>query len=187
MNNREKVVARGKRAKRKVCSFCVDKIEHIDYKDAPRLRRYLSERGKILAPPHHRHLRQASASADRRHQACPSHCAAALCQRIKTAQAPGRHPARGGVLAFSFALQKGRPLLKRKNKRGLFYVQRALSHQDCLAKTASRRQLSGRPSRSAPSGLGAGAASHPARDLPCRRKRHRKVHPAGSRCPGHGL
>ena len=47
MNNREKVVARGKRAKRKVCSFCVDKIEHIDYKDAPRLRRYLSERGKI--------------------------------------------------------------------------------------------------------------------------------------------
>ena len=48
MNNREKVVARGKRAKRKVCSLCVDKIEHIDYKDAPRLRRYLSERGKIL-------------------------------------------------------------------------------------------------------------------------------------------
>ena len=48
MNNREKVVARGTRAKRKVCSFCVDKIEHIDYKDAPRLRRYLSERGKIL-------------------------------------------------------------------------------------------------------------------------------------------
>ena len=48
MNNREKVVARGKRAKRKVCSFCVDKIEHIDYKDAPHLRRYLSERGKIL-------------------------------------------------------------------------------------------------------------------------------------------
>ena len=48
MNNREKVFARGKRAKRKVCSFCVDKIEHIDYKDAPRLRRYLSERGKIL-------------------------------------------------------------------------------------------------------------------------------------------
>ena len=48
MNNREKVVARGKRAKRKVCSFCVDKIDRIDYKDAPRLRRYLSERGKNL-------------------------------------------------------------------------------------------------------------------------------------------
>ena len=48
MNNREKVVARGKRAKRKVCSFCVDKIDHIDYKDSARLRRYLPERGKIL-------------------------------------------------------------------------------------------------------------------------------------------
>ena len=48
MNNREKVVARGRRAKRKVCSFCVDKIEHIEYKDTARLRRYLSERGKIL-------------------------------------------------------------------------------------------------------------------------------------------
>ena len=34
--------------RRKVCAFCVDKIEHIDYKDAAKLRRYLSERGKIL-------------------------------------------------------------------------------------------------------------------------------------------
>jgi len=31
-----------------VCSFCVDKIEHVDYKDAARLRRYITERGKIL-------------------------------------------------------------------------------------------------------------------------------------------
>ena len=36
------------RKRRKVCAFCVDKIEHIDYKDAATLRRYLSERGKIL-------------------------------------------------------------------------------------------------------------------------------------------
>ena len=34
--------------RRKVCSFCVDKVEHVDYKDVPKLRRYLSERGKIL-------------------------------------------------------------------------------------------------------------------------------------------
>ena len=34
--------------RRKVCSFCVDKIEHIDYKDAAKLRRFTSERGKIL-------------------------------------------------------------------------------------------------------------------------------------------
>jgi small subunit ribosomal protein S18 len=33
--------------RRKVCTFCVDKISHIDYKDVPRLRRHLSERGKI--------------------------------------------------------------------------------------------------------------------------------------------
>ena len=38
--------ARG-RKRRKVCSFCVDKVEHIDYKEAAKLRRYLSERGKI--------------------------------------------------------------------------------------------------------------------------------------------
>ena len=36
------------RKRRKVCSFCVDKVEHIDYKDAAKLRRYTSERGKIL-------------------------------------------------------------------------------------------------------------------------------------------
>ena len=34
--------------RKKVCSFCVDKIEHVDYKDTAKLRRYLSERGKIL-------------------------------------------------------------------------------------------------------------------------------------------
>ncbi|MBR7142396.1 MAG: 30S ribosomal protein S18 [Clostridia bacterium] len=34
--------------KRKVCAFCADKVEFIDYKDAARLRRFTSERGKIL-------------------------------------------------------------------------------------------------------------------------------------------
>ncbi|NLN28619.1 MAG: 30S ribosomal protein S18 [Firmicutes bacterium] len=38
---------RGRR-RRKVCSFCVDKIDVVDYKDAGRLRRYLTERGKIV-------------------------------------------------------------------------------------------------------------------------------------------
>jgi len=37
-----------RKPKRKVCSFCVDKVEHIDYKDSPRLRKFVSERGKIL-------------------------------------------------------------------------------------------------------------------------------------------
>jgi small subunit ribosomal protein S18 len=33
--------------RRKVCQFCVDKIKEVDYKDIVRLRRFLSERGKI--------------------------------------------------------------------------------------------------------------------------------------------
>ena len=34
--------------KRKNCSFCADKVEAIDYKDAQKLRKYLTEAGKIL-------------------------------------------------------------------------------------------------------------------------------------------
>ena len=40
--------ARGGRKRKKVCQFCVDKCQHIDYKDTAKLRRYLSERSKIL-------------------------------------------------------------------------------------------------------------------------------------------
>ena len=36
------------RKRKKVCSFCVDKIDYIDYKDSVKLRRFLSERGTIL-------------------------------------------------------------------------------------------------------------------------------------------
>ena len=39
---------RGRKPRRKVCTFCVDKIQHIDYKDIARLRRFTSERCKIL-------------------------------------------------------------------------------------------------------------------------------------------
>lgn len=39
---------RNRKGRRKVCSFCVDKIDTIDYKDAARLRRFMSERAKIL-------------------------------------------------------------------------------------------------------------------------------------------
>lgn len=31
----------------KVCAFCVDRVESIDYKDVKRLQRFVSERGKI--------------------------------------------------------------------------------------------------------------------------------------------
>ncbi len=37
-----------RRGRKRVCSFCVDKIDVIDYKDTNRLRRYVTERGKIL-------------------------------------------------------------------------------------------------------------------------------------------
>ena len=39
---------RGRKGRKKVCSFCVDKIDVIDYKEVGRLRRYVTERGKIL-------------------------------------------------------------------------------------------------------------------------------------------
>ncbi|MBP3389316.1 MAG: 30S ribosomal protein S18, partial [Clostridia bacterium] len=38
----------GRKPRRKACSFCVDKVETIDYKDVARLRRFVSERAKIL-------------------------------------------------------------------------------------------------------------------------------------------
>ena len=36
------------RKRRKVCQFCVDKCQMIDYKDTAKLRRFMSERSKIL-------------------------------------------------------------------------------------------------------------------------------------------
>ena len=39
---------RGGRRRKKVCVFCVDKNGVIDYKDVAKLKRYVSERGKIL-------------------------------------------------------------------------------------------------------------------------------------------
>ena len=39
----------GKRApRRKVCIFCVDKATDIDYKDTAKLRKFITENGKIL-------------------------------------------------------------------------------------------------------------------------------------------
>ena len=38
----------GRKGRKKVCAFCVDKVDVIDYKDIARLRRFISERAKIL-------------------------------------------------------------------------------------------------------------------------------------------
>ena len=54
-----------RRSKRKVCAFCVDKAESIDYKDINKLRKFVTERGKILprrisgtCAKHQRHIAQ---------------------------------------------------------------------------------------------------------------------------------
>lgn len=39
---------KGRNKRRKVCYFTVNKITHIDYKDIDTLRKFISERGKIL-------------------------------------------------------------------------------------------------------------------------------------------
>ncbi len=39
---------RGRRPKRKICGFCVDKVESIDYKQFEKLKRFVTERGKVL-------------------------------------------------------------------------------------------------------------------------------------------
>ena len=36
------------RKRKKVCQFCVDKVAYIDYKDSAKLRKFMSERSKIL-------------------------------------------------------------------------------------------------------------------------------------------
>ena len=36
-----------RRDRRKVCSFCVEKVDTLDYKDALKLRRFTSDRAKI--------------------------------------------------------------------------------------------------------------------------------------------
>ena len=52
--------------RRKVCKFCVEKIDHIDYKDVRLIQQFIADRGKILprrltgvCTPHQRHLKVA--------------------------------------------------------------------------------------------------------------------------------
>ena len=37
-----------KKGRRKVCAFCVDKVECIDYKDVNKLKKFVTEKGKML-------------------------------------------------------------------------------------------------------------------------------------------
>lgn len=45
---REKNYRPNRKPRRKVCAFCVDKVTEIDYKDTAKLRKFISERAKIL-------------------------------------------------------------------------------------------------------------------------------------------
>ena len=40
--------AHARKPRRKICVFCADRVEFIDYKDIARLRKFVSERAKIL-------------------------------------------------------------------------------------------------------------------------------------------
>ncbi len=44
---RSKRPMRGRRPRRKVCAFCADKVDVIDYKDVSKLRKSITEHGKI--------------------------------------------------------------------------------------------------------------------------------------------
>lgn len=39
---------RNRRPRKRVCAFCIDKVGSIDYKEGGKLRKYVTERGKIL-------------------------------------------------------------------------------------------------------------------------------------------
>ncbi len=44
----QKPVKRRRFGRRKVCKFCADKVDLVDYKDVRRLRNFVTERGKII-------------------------------------------------------------------------------------------------------------------------------------------
>jgi len=48
MAGKSKRAVKDRRPKRKPCSFCAEKVLDINYKDVGRLKKYVSERGKIL-------------------------------------------------------------------------------------------------------------------------------------------
>ena len=45
----EKVFKKKRMSRKKVCAFCADKVESIDYKDVNKLRKYITEKGKIVS------------------------------------------------------------------------------------------------------------------------------------------
>ncbi len=48
MDKEQKPFRNNVRRRKKVCAFCAEKVEYIDFKNADKLKKYVSERGKIL-------------------------------------------------------------------------------------------------------------------------------------------
>jgi small subunit ribosomal protein S18 len=48
MSSKNKKVVKERRIKRKPCGFCAERTVEISYRDVPRLRKFISERGKIV-------------------------------------------------------------------------------------------------------------------------------------------
>lgn len=46
--SKKRTKTKERKPKKKLCNFCVDKVDDINYKDLARLRKFISERGKIL-------------------------------------------------------------------------------------------------------------------------------------------
>ena len=61
----------GRRVKKKPCALCRDKVEWVDYKDVPMLRKYMSDRGKIRSRRVTGQLRPAPAGPGHGHQDGP--------------------------------------------------------------------------------------------------------------------
>lgn len=59
---------RVRRGRPKVCLFCTEHANWVDYKDLSVLRRYVNDRGRIKARGSHRHLRPASARRSGRYK-----------------------------------------------------------------------------------------------------------------------
>ena len=48
MAERDERQNRSRKGRKKVCAFCVERCDHIDYEDTAKLRKFISERAKIL-------------------------------------------------------------------------------------------------------------------------------------------
>ena len=61
---------RGRKPRRKVCVFCADHIDQIDYKDVAKLRRFTTESRQNLTSSYFRYLRKTSTQIDYSYQTC---------------------------------------------------------------------------------------------------------------------